>query len=1040
MNQKLKKIFANPGSEFRGAPFWAWNGKLEPEELRRQIRVMNRMGLGGFFMHSRVGLDTAYLSDDWFECIEACIDEADKLDMQAWLYDEDRWPSGAAGGLVTRNPEYRARMIYLDEIAKPADLQTSKTTLGVFRARVDGKAATDVKRVNARRLPRQLAGGEVLLHFHVVEQSPSSWYNGQAYLDLLSHKAVKEFIRVTHKAYEKRIGRKLGKRVPGIFTDEPNYMRMCQSQGEARTTAPWTGQLPAVFKTRYGYDLLPHLPEIFFNVDGKEVSQARYHYMDCVTFLFVDAFARQIGDWCDRTKMQHTGHMLEEDTLSRQTNCVGSCMRSYEHMQAPGMDLLTEHSPIYDTAKQVSSAARQFGRKWRLTETYGCTGWDFPFMGHKALGDWQAALGINLRAQHLSWYTMEGQAKRDYPAGIFYQSPWWEHYSKVEDYFARINAAMTQGKEVRDLLVIHPVESMWLQIGKGWREDPATGRMDREFMLVRESLRRANIDFDYGDEDILARHAKVSRKTLRVAKARYQAVLVPPMTTMRRTTLDLLKRFKKAGGLVVFAGAVPEYVDALPCSCVREFAAGCKQTPASGKKPAAAVEQTCRRISITTPDGKQIQSTLYLLREDRNNMYLFVCNTGHKPSQLPVGGDPTLVRDRTQSYPEVLISGFAGCAGAPVELDPDTGEHFAADARRIGDGWQLRTSLPAIGSRLFVVPKKASKVKLPQRPALQTQRTKTLASNDWDYQLSEENVLVLDRPRYKIGKGKWQQPNEILLIDREIREALDIPGRGGRMVQPWAREKKKNPKTVAVELDYTFEIKAVPKGVVYLGIERPDSFAITVNGNSLSPDADCGWWCDRSLRKLAIDPATLKRGANRIRVHCDYPEDHPGLEIVYLLGQFGTKLKGAEVSLTALPDKLKIGDWCKQGLTFYSGSVSYGTTLRPKLKKGERLVVAIPAYRGVGVRLLVDGAEAGIVAWDPHELDITELVADRKSVELRVEVLGHRRNSHGPHHFPEQWPRWTGPGQYVVHDKAWIDKYQLVPCGLMKPPQLQIRK
>ena len=93
----LLKDFSNPSSEFRGKPFWAWNGRLEPEELRKQIRIMKKMGLGGFFMHARVGLDTAYLSDDWFKCVDACIDEAQKQKMEAWLYDEDRWPSGAAG-------------------------------------------------------------------------------------------------------------------------------------------------------------------------------------------------------------------------------------------------------------------------------------------------------------------------------------------------------------------------------------------------------------------------------------------------------------------------------------------------------------------------------------------------------------------------------------------------------------------------------------------------------------------------------------------------------------------------------------------------------------------------------------------------------------------------------------------------------------------------------------------------------------------------------------------------------------------------------
>ena len=79
--------FKEPASQFRGAPFWAWNGKLDPEELRRQIRHMYNMGLGGFFMHSRVGLDTPYLSGEWMDCIDACADEADKLGMRAWLYD-----------------------------------------------------------------------------------------------------------------------------------------------------------------------------------------------------------------------------------------------------------------------------------------------------------------------------------------------------------------------------------------------------------------------------------------------------------------------------------------------------------------------------------------------------------------------------------------------------------------------------------------------------------------------------------------------------------------------------------------------------------------------------------------------------------------------------------------------------------------------------------------------------------------------------------------------------------------------------------------
>ena len=143
----------SPGVEFRGTPFWAWNSKLEPEVLRRQIRVMKEMGMGGFFMHSRVGLNTPYLGKEWFECINACIDEAEKLGMKAWLYDEDRWPSGAAGGIVTKNHAYRMRSLKYEQLDHTV---YDEGDLAWFAAKISGDAAnsppqTEKRRVSLRR-------------------------------------------------------------------------------------------------------------------------------------------------------------------------------------------------------------------------------------------------------------------------------------------------------------------------------------------------------------------------------------------------------------------------------------------------------------------------------------------------------------------------------------------------------------------------------------------------------------------------------------------------------------------------------------------------------------------------------------------------------------------------------------------------------------------------------------------------------------------------------------------------------------------------
>ncbi|MCK5806467.1 MAG: hypothetical protein KAI66_26785, partial [Lentisphaeria bacterium] len=1025
-------------SAYRGKPFWAWNGKLDPRELRRQLRVLKEMGLGGAFMHARVGLDTPYLSDEWFDCIRACIDECKTLGMEAWLYDEDRWPSGAGGGLVTRNPKYRMQRLMMDQYPHGDEFSWRNTTLAAFTARVDGSIASEIKRLKHGEKIRHLTDDLTVLAFREEPMPCSSWYNGYTYLDTMDREAVAEFIRVTHEAYRRECGNDFGRTVPGIFTDEPNYSHNFEDHAHLDVSVPWTRRFRTTFRERYGYDIVNHLPEVFFDVDGVAFSKARYQFYDCATYLFVDAFSRQVGEWCEEHGLTHTGHVLAEDTLSRQRGAVGSAMRFYEYMQAPGMDLLTEKRSIYDTAKQVSSVARQFDRKWRLTETYGCTGWDFSLAGHKALGDWQVALGINLRCQHLSWYTMAGEAKRDYPASFSSHSPWWSAYHKVEDYFARILAVMTRGREVRDLLVIHPIESAWAI--------SATREAEYDGMLInlRDTLLKANIDFDYGDEDIMSRHTRVhcgpESPQLIVGKARYTTVLVPPLLTIRSTTLDLLSRFVKAGGRVLFAGEAPHFVDGERSNRAEEFASGCDTVSAKGQRLAGALVG-CRRVSIADPSGKQIDATLYLLREDRDNAYLFLCNTGHDAAQLraPQRGDSgdDFIRDRKATWSDVYVTGLKGFDGHPIELDPDTGKHFAAHAERVREGWRIRTSLPALGSRLFVVPRRKERCLPAQRPDMKPVSSRTLAG-DWDYALTEPNVLLLDWPTFRIGKGRWQRKRHVLLADFAIRDRLGIPRRGGAMVQPWARDKSGDPDRTPVALRYAFDVRQRPARELFLAMEQPLRWTITLNSKPVIAEMDSGWWVDPSCRKLPLSPAMLVEGENVLEMSCVYSADGPDLEHIYLLGDFGVKIKAHKPCMVDLPRKLRCGDWVGQGLAFYSGSVVYRRKVRElKLRKGQRLMLQTPDCKGSMVRIWAGTSEAGLMAWAPYEIDVTDFIK-HGLLDLGIEVISHRRNSHGPLQLKNRWPESHAPGTFV-EGHAVAPRYYTVPCGLMKPPRLVVK-
>ena len=597
---------------------------------------------------------------------------------------------------------------------------------------------------------------------------------------------------------------------------------------------------------------------------------------------------------------------------------------------------------------------------------------------------------------------------------------------------------MTRGKEVRDLLVIHPVESMWTMVRSGWRDDPAVQAYDRLFIVLGETLLGAHVDFDFGDEEILSRHARVestaSGPVLLVGQARYTTVVVPPLRTMRASTLALLAQFHAAGGTVVFVGEPAAYVDAVASDAVPAFAAQCVNVPAPDASLARAVKP-CRRVAIADETGQEIPEILYLLREDEEHCYLFACNTGDRATEDRSIFEQPRAIERTAAFPSVHIRGFAGCAGHPLELDPTTGEIFMAAAERDGDGWLIHTDFPALGSRLFVAPKHPQAVTYSTRPVMQETTRAILNTERWTALLSEDNVLPLDRPNYRIGNGAWLGPEEILRVDRKVREAMGLPVRGGAMVQPWAREQTAETIALPVTLAYTFTVDCPPSGSLALALEQPERFRIAVNDIEISPLGENGWWTDRSLRRVPFDPALLRSGENRITLSLQYTDTFPGLEIIYLLGHFGVEVAGTALTVTSQPGTLQVGDWVTQGLPFYAGSVTYRQEITVPARVGERVVLQVPSYRGVAVRILVNGQCAGIIAWEPNEVDITDLLTG-DTADLRIEVIGHRRNSHGPFHLTEKWPAWTGPGEFVATDDRWYDGYQLVPCGLLEAPVL----
>lgn len=1029
-NTELYNEFLNPGAEYRGKPFWAWNGRLEKDELIRQIHIMKEMGFGGFFMHSRTGLQTEYLGEEWFELINACADEAEKLGLEAWIYDEDRWPSGTAGGQITMKPEYRMKFLRL-KVLKASEFRWQEGIVAAFACRLEGINFYEKVRISENTLPDTYDKKDIL-EFTIEEMEKSGFYNGYTYVDTLNIDAACKYLESTHEKYKKYCGARLGKSIKGIFTDEPNRGALMDSFGSAdgigAMRSPWTYKLFEKFEETYGYDLTEMLPEVFLKPEGKEITQVKWHYVELLQQMFHENFAIPIYEWCQKNNMVLTGHILHEDSLSAQTAMCGSMMRYYEHMTCPGVDVLTEDNYNYWIVKQLSSAARQLGKKWLLSEMYGGTGWQLSFEGHKAIGDWQALFGINVRCHHLSWYTMEGEAKRDYPASILHQSSWWKDYKHVEDYFSRMGLIMSQGKPCCDILVINPVESVWSQVHIGWSEglnasSEKVQQIEQRYRDMFHWLAGSQFDFDYGDEDMLKRlytiESDVDRKPmLRVGEAAYKVVLVGGMSTIRSSTKKMLDEFVKAGGSVVFAGDPPCLIDTLESDQIERAIPGTILIPSEKEMVVETLKGLVdRKVIVTDKNGNGIENVFCQVRQNGDDYHVLLVNI-----------------DRHREYRNAKITLFG--AGCVDEWNCLTGGKNPVHQKVTGNTVEIVTDFPPCGEHLYMVISEHGEESVQRKDSEEIEVT--TVDGPYGYELNEPNILVLDMAAYKINDESWQYTDEILKVDTKIRNLFKIEPRGGIMVQPWFAGKAPYRNMGKIRLSFEFFIEHMPEEEIELVMEKPDDFNICINAYLLDKYYDTGLnWIDHCFRRIRVPLKMLKLGRNKIELETDFNQG-TNLEAIYLLGNFGVKLDGSKKIITFLPKKINIGDLVHQGLPFYSGTIIYKLPVDKILQEEMKAYIQIEEFEGACMKIASGWKKEVFIGWKPYKADITEMI--RACGEICLSVILTRRNTFGPLHQVPLHTTFYSPESFVTEGENFSESYMLIPSGLLKEPKIIVSR
>lgn len=1004
--------FGDPPAWARPQMFFVWNGDADKERIGEMLRQYADEGLGGVFVHPRPGLITEYLSPEWFEAWRYTLDECRRLGLECHIYDENGFPSGfASGEVLAADPTLAAHYLTPVKVTNSA-----KRPEGEIIACFTVPDGNDLPRRATEETLAEAGDARPVWALVVRSVDARSAHGGHPYPDVLRPETAEIFLRVTHDRYARHFQKHFGREVKYMFTDEPD---MPGAKG-----LPWSDYLLTEFRREHGYDLRDNLTPLCFG--GPESTAVRFDYWKTIGRLWIDNFVRPIYEWCDRHDLAFTGHLWEHEWPVPQKQPL--VMHTYRWMQAPGTDLLGFHFfptsfedqlLAYLNQKELSSIANQLGRPHILCESSGAGGYGMALREFKPLEDFLLASGISVMTPHLSYQTLAGARKYDWPQTISDHASWWDSYDLQTNHVGRVVYALAQGREHNRILVLHPDTSGWVHYQ---HEDFLLGReAESKLAAIKKSqceflgkLHGGQIDFDLGDELTMAELGGVEGGRMQIGEAVYDAVAIPPaMDNWTAETLARIGDYLRAGGKLYTCAEPPTCVDGRASTEPAELA---QQFPKQWKRLSSAEElvdslRETHRPRISRPDGSALPIGLCHRRHVRpdGSIVYFFCY----PWNEPFGA-------------EVRLEG-----SSLLSLDTVDGTAKPVPTRPVDGGQVVTLDLPALGHALFV----ANPEPAPTTPVEESHDWQTVELAMQEIERNTKNVLALMFCELEAGDTKAEGVNTTVADDLNWK----AHGCSGNI---WSRSAqfrrtlidKQFPSDSGFTVSYRFAIEPdafeAVRDSLEVAIERPWLYQVTLNGKALDFASDTRW-LDPEIRKASVTELA-RPGENVLQLKTKPMRPLCEIMPVYVLGDFALTPQDKGFSI-AKPQDLELGSWADQGLPFYPGKVTYRYAFTLDESTNDS-TISLPDWSGSAARVRVDGQDAGVIAWPPDRLEVDRPLG-RGDHTLEVVVAGNMKNLMGPHFsdgLPGIWS-WIWSGRQAQP----AEKYKIVPCGLMEPPQLE---
>jgi hypothetical protein len=559
--------FRDPPPSQSLSPYWFWNGKITADETRRQLRAMAEQGVRSATVMNWAGLEPAYLSEAWWREVGSALDAARDLGVSLNFSDEFLWPSGQAwdyGSLhrepsrvLQLHPEYRMRRLTVKQLPAGAPQTLDRLPEVIVAARLLPSGEIDESSLQLLDAARTLAwtppAGDWRLFVYTAVEATERGVR----TDLLNPAAVRAFLDTVYEQYARRFPQHLGSTIRFFVSDH---------EGAYGAPLPYTPALWDAFHRRHHYDLRPMLPLLSASLE--RAVQARQDYLETVSHLYAVNYVQQITDWCSRHKVEH-GHSDIEETLLLQVLWTGDMFQLWRASSAVYIDALLERARMPIDFQEALSVAH-LEKRPLMVETHGLLGHDSFFSLEKSrrVSNMAALWGAHRLIAHYFEYD---PTHLQYPPSNFLTQPTFGYFHHYASTFHRVLHLNSQGTHHAPVAIYYPLESAFANSAGVFRESDRPihrwgNSMDETqeyYTALQLDLARHGWEYHILDSHYLAK-AALTDGSLGLGGERFRALLLPPMSHIAPASLDKIRRFAAAGGLVLALDPQPRQLAVLP--------------------------------------------------------------------------------------------------------------------------------------------------------------------------------------------------------------------------------------------------------------------------------------------------------------------------------------------------------------------------------------------------------------------------------------------------------------------------------------------